>query len=648
MELSVIIVNYNVPFFLEQCLASVERAMKNVHGEIIVIDNCSTDRSMPYLIPRFPGVRFVQNAQNLGFGKANNLGIQLSKGEYVLFLNPDTLVPEDCLRKCVDFMKSHPDAGGLGVRMIDGSGKFLKESKRGFPSPTTSLYKLCGLTSIFPQSPKYARYYLGHIPEFQTSEVDVLAGACMMVSRKVLEITGNFDPAFFMYGEDIDLSYRIQKAGYKNYYFPETTIVHFKGESTKKSSLNYVTMFYQAMSIFVNKHYPSKKSRFFRLMLKTAIWGRALISGLHRFILQVGMPVLDLVFLMLAFSLSLQIWENYVKTDTVYDRDHIIITYAISCLVVWMVHFCLGMYDKTFKISRTLKSFFLTGLGVLTIYSLLPEALRFSRGIVVLSTVFFYLMAWAYRKLFVVNGILLEEEDPDIRKPALVMGTGNEMYSAIEVIRKSGKNTQILGRITSDTLMDQGAVINVRDLKDRKKDIPFDELICCFGESSLRQALTMLALFPATVKIRYHMVGSSSIVGSDSKDQCGEALSSNSEYRLWRSEERRNKRLVDVCTSLFIFSTWFLLAWIIPHPFGLLRNSWQVLTGKKTWIGYAFSGYGLPDLAPGILATTARPKGVIPLIDKSILYELDHSYARSYHYLNDIKLIRNGIYWLGC
>ena len=219
MQLSIIIVNYNVKHFLEQCLYSVQKACRGLKAEVIVVDNNSADNSIEFLSSGFPSVQFLINKENLGFARACNQGWQKAKGEYILFLNPDTIVPEDGFEKCLSFFQTHPDAGALGVKMLDGSGKFLKESKRSFPSPLTSLYKLFGLAKLFPRSRTFARYHLGHLDENKNNEVDVLAGAFMMIRREVLEKVGSFDETFFMYGEDIDLSYRIQQAGYKNYYF---------------------------------------------------------------------------------------------------------------------------------------------------------------------------------------------------------------------------------------------------------------------------------------------------------------------------------------------------------------------------------------------------------------------------------------------
>ena len=284
MILSVIIVNYRVRYFLELCLYSVERACSGLEAEIIVVDNDSGDGSVDALRSLFPRVRFIENRENIGFGRANNQALKDAGGEYVLFLNPDTILPEDFFGVCLNFLRGRPDAGGVGVRMIDGSGRFLPESKRGFPSPWVAFCKLSGLTALFPRSRFFAGYYLGYLPADRSHPVPVLAGACFLVRSAILRETGGFDERFFMYAEDIDLSYRIEKAGYRNYYLADTTIVHFKGESTKKD-VRYVRQFYKAMSQFRQKHFTGGMSRVFNLGMELAIRVRAGIGGLGRVVM---------------------------------------------------------------------------------------------------------------------------------------------------------------------------------------------------------------------------------------------------------------------------------------------------------------------------------------------------------------------------
>ncbi len=278
MTLSIIIVNYNVKYFLEQCLCSIKKAIAKIDTEVFVVDNNSSDGSMDYLKPKFPFVKFIVNNENTGFSKANNKALASSAGKYILFLNPDTIVAEDSFEKCISFLDSNEEAGAIGVKMIDGKGKYLKESKRGFPSPWVSFCKLSGLTSLFPHSKIFARYYLGNLNEKNNQIVDSISGAFLFARKEMLDKTGGFDEQFFMYAEDIDLSYRIQQAGYKNYYLSETTIIHFKGESTKKD-FRYIKLFYKAMSQFAKKHFHSNSSFMFSALIEFSIWIRGAFAA---------------------------------------------------------------------------------------------------------------------------------------------------------------------------------------------------------------------------------------------------------------------------------------------------------------------------------------------------------------------------------
>jgi GT2 family glycosyltransferase len=271
MILSVIIVSFNVKYFLEQCLCSLKRGIDQStllsgNTEVFVVDNASTDGSVAFLQPLYPSVHFIQNTQNHGFARANNQALPQCRGSFVLFLNPDTILAEDSLEICVSFLMSHPRAGAAGVRMIDGSGRFLKESKRGFPGPRASFFKMSGMASVFPGSRFFAAYYAGHLDPHRDHPVEILSGACMMVRKTALDQTGGFDEQFFMYAEDIDLSYRIRRAGYQNYYLAATCIIHFKGESTQKD-IRYIGQFHLAMDQFARKYFRgSPGSRRFSLL----------------------------------------------------------------------------------------------------------------------------------------------------------------------------------------------------------------------------------------------------------------------------------------------------------------------------------------------------------------------------------------------
>lgn len=283
LKLSVIIVNYNVKYYLDQCIRSVLRAFEemNTPAEIIVVDNHSADGSVDYLEQRypqklFPMVRFVRSAHNLGFARANNIAIRQSRGEYVLLLNPDTIVGEDALKASVDFMDVHEDAGAVGVRMLGAQGRRAMESRRGLPTPMVSFFKMLGFCNRWPHHRLFGKYYMGYLPWDEPCQIEVVSGAYCMLRRKALNEVGLLDEDFFMYGEDIDLSYRVLKGGYHNYYLP-VDILHYKGESTQKSSFRYVHVFYEAMLIFFRKHY-SGMTFLLSLPIKTAIYAKALMA----------------------------------------------------------------------------------------------------------------------------------------------------------------------------------------------------------------------------------------------------------------------------------------------------------------------------------------------------------------------------------
>ena len=266
MQLSIIIVNYNSRSLIGPCLDSVHKAISGIDAEVIVVDNNSIDGSKEWLPQKFPAVKYIFNDVNFGFAKACNQGFKISSGRYVLFLNPDTILTETCLTDCISFFESHTDAGAVGVRMLNQNGNFLKESKRGLPSPATSFYKLFGLTAIFPSSKTFAKYYQGHLSETENNPVDVLSGAFMMMKREVFEKVNGFDESFFMYGEDIDISLRITQAGFKNYYLGKITVTHLKGGSTTYDH-KYIRDFYQAMDLFVKKHYGHKPTLYRSFLL---------------------------------------------------------------------------------------------------------------------------------------------------------------------------------------------------------------------------------------------------------------------------------------------------------------------------------------------------------------------------------------------
>lgn len=319
MQLSVIILNYNVRYFLEQCVFSVQKALENIDGEIIVIDNNSSDDSCAMMREKFPQVKLIENKENSGFPKGNNIGVAQAKGEYICILNPDTVVAEDTFLKILNSKLQTPNSkiGIIGCKLIDGTGNFLPESKRGVPTPWVAFTKIFGLYKMFSKSSWFNQYYAQHLTENQTEKVDILVGAFMVMKRNLYLEVGGFDENCFMYSDDIDLSYMVLKSGKENYYFHETSVIHYKGESTIRDGL-YMKRFREAMQFFYKKHF--KKSIVFDLMMKLGAFIFSLIKKNQQKNVK---RIIDeyIVFSKSELNLNLKIKSTYYKNFNVFKND---------------------------------------------------------------------------------------------------------------------------------------------------------------------------------------------------------------------------------------------------------------------------------------------------------------------------------------
>lgn len=645
MQLSIIIVNYNVKYFLEQCLYSVQKSIEGIEAEVLVVDNDSNDGSIAYLQPLFPRVKFIAASTNLGFAKANNLALKQAKGNYILFLNPDTILPENCIVNCLNFFHEHHDCGALGVQMIDGSGNFLPESKRSFPSLSAAFFKLTGLSMLFPKSKLFNKYALGHLSKNDNYEVDVLAGAFMMISNAALEQTQGFDETFFMYGEDVDLSYRIQKSGFKNYYFGKQNIIHFKGESTKRGSLNFVRMFYNAMSIFIKKHYRGSKATLFSTSLNLAIWVRAFITILKNLINKSGMLIIDAIVVYSVLFSTKYFWIHYLRNGKPFDGDFESYSLPVYTIVFIIGALLSGIYDNLYKPMKALVASATSVVILLAFYSLLPETYRFSRGVILAGGILAGLMVTVLRWLFVKLEIIKDNE-MYINKQSIVVGSPIEYIQVMQLLNKTNIKERIIGRVGIKE--NENAIGNILDLKNIIKQVGVNEIIFCEGVLSFENIIHEIELLKnKKISFKFHAKKSHSIVGSDSKTSSGETLSIEGYYALANPYQQRMKRMVDVWLAILMIAT-FPLQIIFIKKFNIgLKNAWNVLLGKRTWVGYSTYQNTLPLIAVGILLPSGYPMSEAEKLNKTLLKKSDTIYAKEYDWMQDLKIIFENYKYLG-
>ncbi|HNB82206.1 MAG TPA: glycosyltransferase, partial [Chitinophagaceae bacterium] len=634
MQLSVIIVNYNVRYFLEHCLVSVFRAAQGLNVEVFVVDNQSNDGSTDMVREKFPQAILIENWQNAGFGRANNQAFDKSTGQYVLFLNPDTIIAEDCFQRCIQFMETHPAAGAMGCRLLDGRGRFLPESKRGFPSVPVAFFKIAGLSGLFPRSRFFNRYHLGYLSEDETNPVDVLAGCFMFCRRGALKKTGAFDTDYFMYGEDIDLSYRIKKAGYENWYFPEVQILHFKGESTNKGSLNYVKMFYQAMIIFARKHFSGAQKGLFVLFIQIAIYLRAILSFVIGLLVKIQIPLLDAFLMLIALFSTKKIWLSQVKPDTHYPTSMLTGFFSLYILL-WIVSLYFnGAYDTPFRSVRVLRGMLVGGILTVAIYGLLPEPMRFSRGITVsgaLLSVFLILMA-----RYMLRWAGVKQLEPDqTRKPVIIAGTPEEEHEVKQLLHSAHIQKNIVGSVSPFDFKQDTQLGTFPQLNLMVRLYQVREIIFVQNQLSFSDIIQSMRRLSSSAEFKIHVSGTSSIIGSNSKNTAGDLYTTDFVFTIDTPSARRNKRMADVCMALLFILGSPLLFWWAGNRKRYFLYHVLVLEGDLTYVGYHDTQF--PPLKPHLL--TVFPPCDSEVIPDDNAEHLNWLYARNYSVWQDLKLI---------
>lgn len=650
-KLSVVIVNYNVKYFLEQALLSVRKAARGMDVEIWAVDNASSDGSVEMVGQKFPEVRLIANEANVGFSKANNQAIRQATGEYILLLNPDTVVEEDTFQKTVGFMDAHPGAGALGVKMLDGKGNFLPESKRAFPSPRVAFFKAFGLSALFPKSKIFAQYHLGYLDENEVHEVDVLAGAFLLARKSVLDKTGLLDEDFFMYGEDIDLSYRIVKAGYKNYYFPESRIIHYKGESTKKGSLNYVRMFYNAMIIFAQKHFKKRKANLFTALIRVAVYFRAFLSVLVKFFAKIYWALIDFLIIYAGIFLIKEYWESMVKyTPEYYPREYML-WMVPAYILVWIISiFFSGGYDKPYRISKTIRGIIFGTVVILAVYGLLSEEYRYSRAIIALGA------GWAaFAALFTRLAyyfIKNKQFDFNGQRPRnlVIAGSYEESKRALTLLKQAGVDSNFIGFVLPEEPVqkEDHYLGDEQELEDIVEVYGVNEIIFCSRDIPSQSIIRWMTRIGRQVDYKIIPEDSYSIIGSNSKNSAGDLYAIDVNLAIASPAQRRNKRVFDLVVCLGILATLPVSIWFVREKGGLARNWVQVFFGQKSWVGYHDSGQStvrLPPIKEGVLSP---PDG---LGDKQLspqtVSRLNLIYAKDYNIPRDWNIIRKGFVNIG-
>ncbi len=677
VDLSVVIVSYNVAYFLEQALLSVRRAGEGLRVEVFVVDNASIDNSVAMTRERFPEVHVIANLDNVGFSRANNQALRVAKGRYQLLLNPDTVVAEDTFRQVVSYLDAHPRVGGLGVKMLDGHGRFLPESKRGLPTPWVAFCKMFGLSALFPRSRQFAGYHLGYLSPEETHEIDVLSGAFMLLRKEALDAVGLLDEEYFMYGEDIDLSWRLRLGGWLNVYFPGTRIIHYKGESTKRTTVNYVRVFYRAMVIFARKHFAPRYATTFGLLINLAIGVRAGLAVARRIAEAVLPAALDAALIFGGMVFLKAYWEaNHKYVPGPYPTQYLEVAVP-AYIAVWLLSTYLsGGYDDPPRAGRVARGV-AVGTVLISAISNFLDAWRFSKALIVLGG------TWAVAALILrrlVTGYLQHGElrlgERRTRRLAVV-GSPTEVERVQNLLSHARVRADVIGSIDPEfrvsnsefradappsPLETQNSKLEtslgrLSQLDDIISLYQLDEVIFCGRDlPSSRIIEAMVQNHERPVEYKILPEASEYIIGSSSKNSPGDYYTFTVELSLYKPAQQRAQRLLNVLSATLLLALSPVLIWVQRDRLGFLRNCFGVLLGQLSWVGLRYEVVAAPTARRrAVLSPADRPAPTRGAVFNSAPFALDDAarrrlevlYAKEYSPRLDLGILLRGFRLLG-
>ena len=565
IQLSIIIVNYNVKEFVSNLITSIRKAVKNISHEIIIVDNASTDGSAEFIRTKFPDIQLIANQKNIGFGAANNSGMEKARGEFFVLLNPDTIVREDTFEKLFRFFEENPQAGMAGCKVLNPDGSLQLGCRRSFPGIWNSFTKVTGLSRLFPGSSLFARYNLTYLDENQTYEVDALSGSFMMLRRKVYEEIGGFDSQFFMYGEDLDLCYRIQKKGWKLYYVHTTEIIHYKGESTKRSNIDETKLFYDAMHLFVNKHFSSS------LIIKFILRSGIIIRKFFTFLYINRLSILASIFDLALFITAIYAAERLYSKENWHGFPDFVVPeiYILPALIQLSISALTGAYERNrLSVLKILLSI-LIGFVIISSITYFFKQFAFSRAVVIITYVLFLIGIILWRvvvKLIFKWGISYDTK----KSRTLIVGTGFRAVKIADSIKTNFVSIHDVIGLCGNSINEIGKKINnyqiIGSLQNFKKTIienKIDKVIFASDDFTNNQ------LFSAVSSCQNENV-EFLIAGNDMDYVVGKSsITLLDDIPLLKIQYNISKTVIKVTKSIFDF--------ILSLPILILLFPWVVL-----------------------------------------------------------------------